>query len=218
MIPQTPFKRLILRAVLNHVHPMVIRVVAVPDYLDLPNFDDVFRTILGWDGLGFLFRVHGQEFTSFRRRTRSHTLRDFQLRPREKFLYTCGAIDLWEWDIRLLDRETGADGDAAPLCLGGRGASPPEEPLRVAAPLSRLPWDIAKDQFGVQGADFLGVMSTLLMRSAKDQFRSYVIDPARLPGTLPLPAAKDQSASSRILIPTIERGDATGISPTRPSL
>ncbi len=126
MIPQTPFKRLILRAVLNHVHPMVIRVVAVPDYLDLPNFDDVFRTILGWDGPGFLFRVHGQEFTSFRRRTRSQTLRDFQLRPRETFLYTCGAIDLWEWDIRLLDRETGADGDAAPLCLGGRGASPPE--------------------------------------------------------------------------------------------
>src|SRR5215210_2385800 len=94
----------------------------------------------------------------------------------------------------------------------------PPEPLRVAAPLSRLPWDIAKDQFGVQGADFLGVMGTLLMRSAKDQFRSYGIDPARLPGTLPLPAAKDQSASSRILIPTIERGDATGISPTRPSL
>ncbi len=105
---------------------MVIRVVAVPDYLDLPDFDDVFRTILGWDGLGFLFRVHGQEFTSFRRRTRSKTLRDFQLRPRETFLYTCGAIDLWEWDIRLLDRETGVDGDAAPLCVGGRGASPPE--------------------------------------------------------------------------------------------
>lgn len=47
---------------------MVIRVVAVPDYLDLPDFDDVFRTILGWDGLGFIFRVHGQEFNSFRHR------------------------------------------------------------------------------------------------------------------------------------------------------
>ena len=86
---------------------MVIRVEAMPDYLDLPDFDDVFRAVLGWDGLGFICRVHGQEFNSFRRRTQSKTLRDFHLRPREEFLYTCGAIDLWEWEFRLLDRETG---------------------------------------------------------------------------------------------------------------
>jgi hypothetical protein len=51
---------------------------------------------------------------------------EFQLRPSETFLYTCGAIDLWEWEFRLLDQEPGADGDDAPLCLGGRGAAPPE--------------------------------------------------------------------------------------------
>jgi len=46
---------------------MVLRVLAVPDYLDLPTFDEVFRTVLGWEGLGFIFRVHGQEYTvSFR--------------------------------------------------------------------------------------------------------------------------------------------------------
>jgi hypothetical protein len=105
---------------------MVIRVVSLPDSLDLPDFDEVFRAILGWDGQGFIFRVHGQEFNSFRRRTQSKTLRDFQLRPQEKFLYTCGAIDLWEWECRLLDQEAGGDGDDAPLCLGGRGAAPPE--------------------------------------------------------------------------------------------
>ena len=86
----------------------------------------MFRTILGWDGLGFIFRVHGQEFNSFRRRTQSKTLRDFQFRPQEKFLYTCGVIDLWEWEFRLLDRAAAADGDDAPICLGGRGAAPPE--------------------------------------------------------------------------------------------
>ncbi len=73
---------------------MVIRVLAVPDYLDLPTFDEVFRTVLGWEGLGFIFRVHGQEYNSFRRLARSKTLQDFQLRPQEKLLYTCGAIDL----------------------------------------------------------------------------------------------------------------------------
>jgi hypothetical protein len=126
MSTRTPFKRLILRAVLRNVSPMVIRVVTMPDYLDLPDFDEAFRTVLDWDGLGFSLRVHGQEFNSFRRATQSKTLRDFHLRPRETFLYTCGAIDLWEWEFRLLDQQAGADGDDVPLCLGGRGAAPPE--------------------------------------------------------------------------------------------
>ena len=79
---------------------MVIRILAVPDSLLLHEFDAVFRAVLGWDHIGFLFRVHGQEFNSFRRATRSRSLREFQLRPTETFLYTCGAVDLWEWEIR----------------------------------------------------------------------------------------------------------------------
>jgi len=128
MKTQTSFKRLILRAVLRKVSPMVIRVLAVPDCLDLSSFDEVFRTLLGWDGLGFSFHIHGQEFTSFLRRTKVHrtTLRDFQLRLRETFLYTCGGIDLWEWEFRLLESQVGSHGDETPVCLAGRGASPPE--------------------------------------------------------------------------------------------
>jgi hypothetical protein len=105
---------------------MVIRILAVPDSLLLHQFDAVFRAVLGWDNIGFLFRVHGQEFNSFRRLTGSRTLRTFQLRPTETFLYTCGAIDLWEWEVRMLDEEFGSVGDDAPLCLGGRGAAPPQ--------------------------------------------------------------------------------------------
>jgi hypothetical protein len=52
----------------------------------------------------------------------------------------------------------------------------PPEPLRLPAPLSRLPWDIAQDEFGTKGADFLGVMGTLLVGAAQDQFEAYVID------------------------------------------
>lgn len=123
-----PFNRLILRAVLQNVSPMVIRVLAVPDYLDLASVDEVFRTLLGWEGLGFSFHIHGQEFSSFLRRTNKHrkTLRDFQLRQREAFLYTCGGIDLWEWEVRLLDSEPGSNSDDASVCLAGRGATPPE--------------------------------------------------------------------------------------------
>jgi hypothetical protein len=43
-------------------------------------------------------------------------------------------------------------------------------------PLSQLPWDVAQDEFGVQGADFIGVMGTLLLRAAQDEIRGYFID------------------------------------------
>jgi len=132
MSADAPFKRLILRAVLRNVSPMVIRILAVPDSLLLNEFDAVFRAVLGWENIGFLFRVHSQEFNSFRRATRSRTLREFQLRPTETFLYTCGVIDLWEWEVRLLDVEPGSQDDDAPLCLGGRGAAPPQFCCRPA--------------------------------------------------------------------------------------
>lgn len=128
MNTSTPFNRLILRAVLRNVSPMVVRVLAVPDSLDLFRFDEVFRTLLGWDGLGFSFRVHGQEFNNYLRRRKRpwKTLSDFKLRPQETFLYTCGGIDLWEWELRLLDSEPGTNGDEASVCLAGRAAAPPE--------------------------------------------------------------------------------------------
>ena len=66
------------------------------------------------------------------------------------------------------------------------------EPLRTPPPLNQLPWDLAKDQFGGQGADFIGVMGTLILRTAKDQFKRYPLDPKGLAGTLPRNAGKDQ--------------------------
>ena len=60
----------------------------------------------------------------------------------------------------------------------------PPEPLRLPPPLSQLPWDIAQSQFGTEGADFIGIMGTLLLRSAQSQFRAYVIEDSRPPDTL----------------------------------
>jgi Plasmid pRiA4b ORF-3-like protein len=106
---------------------MVIRLVSVSDRTDLPGLHDVFHAILGWSGdLSYLVRIHGQEFNSFRRSTRSKALRDFQLHRQEKFLYVCDVMDLWEWDVRVLDIQQGIQDDHTPLCLGGRGAPPPE--------------------------------------------------------------------------------------------
>src|SRR5216117_2646668 len=73
----------------------------------------------------------------------------------------------------------------------------PPEPLRLPPTLSRLPWDIAQDEFGVQGADFIGILSTVLLRAAQSQFEGYVADPARLSDTLPPRAVQSQMRSVR---------------------
>ena len=122
----SPFNRLILRAVLRDVYPMVIQLVAVPDCLELADFDDIFHAVLGWEGgSGYAFYVHSHAFTSFRRQTRSTTLRDFRLHRHETFLYTLGALDQWEWELRVVDRQDGTAGrrDADVRGWAGRDAS-----------------------------------------------------------------------------------------------
>jgi hypothetical protein len=76
---------------------MVIRILAVPYSLLLHEFDAVFRAVLGWDNIGFLFRVHGQEFNSLRRATGCKTLREFQLRPSETRKSGSNAARLLRW-------------------------------------------------------------------------------------------------------------------------
>lgn len=127
MIETTSFKRLILRAVLRQVSPMVIRLLSVSDQMELPDFHEVMLLVLGWScDLGYIVRVHGQEFNSFRRKTRSKALHELKLHRQEKLLYICDTLHMWEWDVRVLDIEEGAEGDQFPICLGGRGAAPPE--------------------------------------------------------------------------------------------
>ena len=68
---------------------------------------------------------------------------------------------------------------------------PRPEPLRMPAPLSGLPWDLAQDVFGVEGADFIAVTSALLLRTAKDVITAYPIDSTAVPLPLPPSAAQD---------------------------
>src|SRR3954469_4713236 len=112
------FKRLILRAVLGHVSPMVIGLISVSDQLQLPEFHYIFRAILGWTGdLGYVIRVHGQEFNSFRRKQRSKALHEFKLHRQEEFRYICDTLHMWEWDIRVIDIQDAVQGDGLPLCV-----------------------------------------------------------------------------------------------------
>ena len=124
---QESTNRLVLRAVLNDVSPIVARVISVPDDLEINDLHDAFMSMLGWEGdPGFIIRIHAQEFNSFQRKSRGKRLRDFRLRRQEKFLYICDTLDLWEWEVRVLDVEPAKAGDDDIFCLKGRGAAPPE--------------------------------------------------------------------------------------------
>jgi hypothetical protein len=67
------------------------------------------------------------------------------------------------------------------------------EPLRLPPPLSRLPWDIAQDEFGLVGTDFLGHLGRVLLRAEQDERGSQVRASIGEIGTLPQVAAQDQS-------------------------
>ena len=90
------------------------------------------------------------------------------------------------------------------------------EPLRLPPPLNELHCDIAQDQFGVQGADFIGVFGTVLLRAAQDQFKAYPIDSTGPADTLPPEAVQDQIQPVRECIRVATTGNEAGISPTRP--
>jgi hypothetical protein len=50
------------------------------------------------------------------------------------------------------------------------------EPLRVAAPLNRLPWDIAQDEMGSKAADFVGYFGKIMQRHVQDVMQAQVRD------------------------------------------
>lgn len=99
--------------------------------------------------------------------------------------------------------------------IQARGAcDEPPEPLRLPSPLNQLPWDIAQSQFGVQGADFIGVMGALLVHSAQSQLKAYRVDSAGDPATLPHLAAQSQIESGAEWSCRGEACHASGIPPT----
>src|SRR5664279_2225593 len=71
--------------------------------------------------------------------------------------------------------------------------TPDPEPLRVSTPFNRLPWDLAKDEFGSKGADFIALTCGLLRRTAKDESSRYSIDPKGLVSNNPASTQKTRS-------------------------
>ena len=99
--------------------------------------------------------------------------------------------------------------------IQARGASDkPPEPLRLPTPLNQLPWDIAQSEFGVQGADFIGIMGALLVHSAQSQLKPYLLDSKAYAATLLDPAVQSQMESVAEWSCRGDRSHASGIPST----
>ena len=97
-------QRLTFPIVLLKISPLVARLISV----SLEELHEVLQLSFGWSDEPFYsFFIHGQEIGQ-RRHLRTRLLREFRLRRRE-ILYTYNFLDLWEWEIRLLDIEAEAD-------------------------------------------------------------------------------------------------------------
>jgi hypothetical protein len=122
LCPASCYGHVSLRAVFLKVGPLVARLISV-----LEELHDVLKLVFAWSGQAFYnFRIYGQEIGR-RRHSRTHLLREFQLRRREKFVYTYDFLDLWEWEIRVLYIEPGSAEAWKPRCLAGRAATPQEK-------------------------------------------------------------------------------------------
>lgn len=62
----------------------------------------------------------------------------------------------------------------------------------VPRPLHRVPWDLAKDEFGTQGTEILGCLGRLLVQHAKDEMRGQPGGNSSETPRLPPPPAKDE--------------------------
>ena len=78
-----------------------------------------------------------------------------------------------------------------------RGVSKEEgtllEPLQLPPPLSHLPWDIAQDEFGLVGTDFIAHLGRVLLRYGQDERRVQVPASIEESGGLLVGAAQDES-------------------------
>jgi hypothetical protein len=65
------------------------------------------------------------------------------------------------------------------------------EPLRMPAPLDKVPWQVAKDVMGAEATELLGVSSRLILGAAKDVIRAHLAECKGVPLPLPSVGAKD---------------------------
>ncbi len=116
-----------LRIVLRGISPLIWRRLLVYSDTTLAQLHDILQLVFDWsDEHLHEFHIHGKDYGSNSASTRFVQLNDFRLRPGERFRYVYDFGAYWQCDVRL---ESTLPIDANrfyPVCIGGKGAVPPE--------------------------------------------------------------------------------------------
>lgn len=119
-----------LKIRLIDISPMIWRRLLVPATMTLQDLHGVFQVVMGWRSLHlYQFRIHAVHYGSWElgAETPDRTLGSFNLRRGDKLVYEYDMINCWAHEVRI---EAWLEPQARkryPVCIGGKGACPPED-------------------------------------------------------------------------------------------
>jgi Plasmid pRiA4b ORF-3-like protein len=122
-----------LRIVMRGISPLIWRRLLVRRDTTLAQLHDILQFLFDWSGEHLHeFHIYGKDYGSNGADTRDVRLSDFRLHPGERFRYVYDFGAYWQCDIRLEASLPASAKRFYPVCIGGKGAAPPEH--------CRSPW------------------------------------------------------------------------------
>jgi len=126
-----------LRVSLRGSRPLIWRCIQVPDCIALAQLHRIIQVSMNWLSKSpYYFLIHELYFCSTMQEemmTRGNVfqadmlLKHLKLAPTASFQYACGEICQWLHDVFIEKILPATSGKIHPCCLGGKGASPPED-------------------------------------------------------------------------------------------
>lgn len=121
------------RIVMRGISPLIWRRLLVRHDTTLAQLHHILQFLFDWSGEHLHeFHIYGKDYGDNGADTRDVRLRDFRLRPGERFWYVYDFGAYWQCDIRLEASLSADPKRSYPVCIGGKGAPPPEH--------CRSPW------------------------------------------------------------------------------
>ena len=116
-----------LRIVMRGISPLIWRRLLVHSDTSLAQLHYILQLIFDWSGEHLHeFHIYGKDSGSNGVDTRSARLSEFRLHPGERFRYVYDFGAYWQCDIRLEASQPIDVKRFYPVCIGGKGATPPE--------------------------------------------------------------------------------------------
>jgi hypothetical protein len=124
-----------LRIRLLTISPMISRRIWVRSDSSIAELHETIQCVMGWRNEHLhRFVIHGVHYganylhgLSFIDDGRKVRLGDFNFRERERFLYEYDMFDSWHHEVRFEKRLPLDPAQQYPICIGGRGKTPPED-------------------------------------------------------------------------------------------